>query len=388
MIATGTDVKPLEIVMFMRSVKSRNYFEQMKGRGVRVIDPTDFQAVTPDAPGKTHFVIVDCVGQCEQVLTDTKPLERKPSVAFEKLLQSVAFGSTDPDILSSLASRLARLERQLGPADRQALADAAHGQTLGAIAAGLLAALDPDRHIEAARAAAGLPADAQPTPEQVAQAAETLRQQAAAPLAGNLDLRRQLLDMRQRYEQTIDTVSKDTVLEAGYSADARERAGGLVASFEAFLREHKDEITALQVLYSRPYAQRLRLADVKALAAAIKAPFAPARRRPRRLARAALAGLRDAGAVEGPGRGRPSALDRHRLAGPVRAPPGRRACPVPRAGRRPVPRLARPPGGRGPHVHRRATRLAGTDPRPHRGEPGDRPGRLRHGALQPEGRAR
>jgi type I restriction enzyme R subunit len=245
----------------------------MKGRDVRVISPTDFKAVTPDAPGKTHFVVVDCVGQCEQALTDSKPLERKRNVAFEKLLQSVAFGSTDPDILSSLASRLTRLERQLGPADRKALADTAHGQALGAIAAGLLAALDPDRHIDAARAAAGLAPDAQPTPEQVEQAAATLRQQAAAPLAGNLDLRRQLLDMRQRYEQTIDTVSKDTVLEAGYSADARERAGGLVASFEAFLREHKDEISALQVLYSRPYAGRLRLADVKALAAAIKAPL-------------------------------------------------------------------------------------------------------------------
>ena len=41
MIATGTDVKPLECVFFMRSVKSRTYFEQMKGRGVRVIDDTD-----------------------------------------------------------------------------------------------------------------------------------------------------------------------------------------------------------------------------------------------------------------------------------------------------------------------------------------------------------
>ena len=261
MIATGTDIKPLEIVMFMRAVKSRNFFEQMKGRGVRIIDPTDFQAVTPDAARKTHFVIVDCVGQCEQVLTDSKPLERKQGVAFEKLIQSVAFGSTDPDILSSLASRLVRLERQIGPADRESLTEAAHGQTLGVIAAGLLAALDPDKHVEAARTAAGLLPDAQ------------LRQQAAAPLAGNLELRRRLIDMRQRYEQTIDTVSKDEVIEAGYSADARERAAGLVESFEAFLREHKDEITALQVLYSRPYAQRLRLADVKALAAAIRAPL-------------------------------------------------------------------------------------------------------------------
>jgi type I restriction enzyme R subunit len=272
MIATGTDIKPLEIVMFMRSVKSRNYYEQMKGRGVRVIDPNDLQGATPDARSKDHFVIVDCVGLCTQQMTDSRPLERRPGVAFEKLLQQVAFGSTDPDVLSSLASRLARLERQLGDDDRQAIAQAAHGKTLGAIAGDILAALDPDRHIEAARAASGLPPEVQPTPEQVAKASETLRQQAAATVAGNAELRRVILETKQRNEQTIDTVSKDTVLEAGFSEAARERAKSTVESFEAFLRDHKDEITALQVLYSRPYAQRLRFADIKALADAIKAP--------------------------------------------------------------------------------------------------------------------
>jgi type I restriction enzyme R subunit len=100
-----------------------------------------------------------------------------------------------------------------------------------------------------------------------------LRQQAAAPFAGNPQLRTMLIDMRQRYEQTIDTVSKDAVIEAGYSAAAREWAGNLVESFEAFLRWNKDEITALQVLYSRPYAQRFHLADIKALAAALRTPL-------------------------------------------------------------------------------------------------------------------
>src|SRR2546422_1049210 len=127
MIATGTDIKPLEVVMFMRAVKSRNFFEQMKGRGVRVINDTDFQAVTPDAKSKTHFVIVDCIGVCEQELTDSRPLERQPTVAFEKLLQAVAFGSTDPDILSSLAGRLVRLNRRFGKLEQQALEKAAGG---------------------------------------------------------------------------------------------------------------------------------------------------------------------------------------------------------------------------------------------------------------------
>ena len=96
MIATGTDIKPLEVVMFMRAVKSRNFFEQMKGRGVRVIDNADFQAVTPDATSKTHFVIVDCVGLCEEDLTDSQPLESQPTVSFEKLMQAVAYRKHRP----------------------------------------------------------------------------------------------------------------------------------------------------------------------------------------------------------------------------------------------------------------------------------------------------
>ena len=69
----------------------------MKGRGVRVISDTEFQAVTPDARAKTRFVIVDAIGMCEGDLTDSRPLERKPTVSFEKLLQAVALGNREPD---------------------------------------------------------------------------------------------------------------------------------------------------------------------------------------------------------------------------------------------------------------------------------------------------
>jgi len=109
MIATGTDIRPLEIVFFMRSVRSRTFFEQMKGRGTRVVTPDDLQAVTPDARAKTHFIIVDAVGLSEQEMTDTRPLDRQRTVSFQRLLDAVAFGNREPDVLSSLASRLARL---------------------------------------------------------------------------------------------------------------------------------------------------------------------------------------------------------------------------------------------------------------------------------------
>ncbi len=272
MIATGTDIKPLEIVMFMRSVKSRIYFEQMLGRGVRIIDPSDLESVTPDVKAKTHFVVVDCVGATEQELIDTQPLERQPTVPFDKLLQAVAFGSTDLDILSTLAARLARLDRQLGAPDRAALQETAKGLTLRDIASRLVEALDVDRQIEAARLSQGIDGDAEPSDQAVEAAAKKLLQEAVAPIATNPDLRRQLLEVRQRLDQTIDTLSQDKVLETAWSPEKLERDRSLVFSFEKFIQENKDEITALQVLYSRPYSRRPRRDEIKKLADAIELP--------------------------------------------------------------------------------------------------------------------
>ncbi len=82
MIATGTDVKPLECVFFMRDVRSATYFEQMKGRGARTIPDTDFQVVTPDATVKTRFVIVDAVGVTEHDYVDAaRWTGRRPSLS-------------------------------------------------------------------------------------------------------------------------------------------------------------------------------------------------------------------------------------------------------------------------------------------------------------------
>ena len=122
MIATGTDVKPLECVFFMRMVKSRNYFEQMKGRGVRVDQPDATCRPSPRTrTAKDRFVIVDAVGVTETDLVDTVPLERKPGVPLEKLLHQLALGMRDPELVSSVASRLARLDQRLTRDDREEL---------------------------------------------------------------------------------------------------------------------------------------------------------------------------------------------------------------------------------------------------------------------------
>jgi type I restriction enzyme R subunit len=260
MIATGTDIKPVEIVMFMRSVKGRNFFEQMKGRGVRICDPTDLQAVTPDATAKTHFVIGDCVGVCEQDKTDSAPMDAKKSVPFDKLLHAVALGNVQPEVLSSVAARLARLDRELTEPDRLRIAQVSGGASLKDLARGIVDALNPDTYADLS------PGDA-----------DQVMLKAVLPLCDPA-LRNLLIELKKKAEQIIDTVTQDKLIEADFSEAARDRAKGTVESFEAFIAEHKDEITALQILYQQPQrlralqAETLTFEALKALADTLQAP--------------------------------------------------------------------------------------------------------------------
>ncbi|MGI8546576.1 MAG: type I restriction-modification enzyme R subunit C-terminal domain-containing protein [Gemmatimonadaceae bacterium] len=272
-VATGTDIKPIEIVMFMRAVKSRVLFEQMKGRGVRIIDSDDLRAVSgADAVAKTHFVIVDCVGMTETELVDTQPLDRKRSVSLKALLEHVAMGGTDPDYLSSLASRLARLSQQCGPEEHARFVDVSGGPDLPDLCRAIVDGLDPDRQLAEARRDFAVPEGGEPTEQQLKRTAETLLKRATEPLATRPALRTLIQDLKREVEQVIDEVSEDELLEAGASEEAREKARALVADFERFVADNKDEIDALQFFYAQPYSRRLSFKDIKALAAAIKAP--------------------------------------------------------------------------------------------------------------------
>ena len=277
MIATGTDVRPLEMVVFRRTVRSRNFCEQLKGRGVRTIADSDLQAVTPDAAHKDRFVLVDAVGVTETKLIEATPLERKRGVSLEKVLHQVSLGQVSEDLVSTLASRIARIDHRIGPVDRDRLRAIA-GQSLADIERGLVDAIDPDRQLAAAQAATG---SAEPSELALDQARTALFDAAVEPLADNPELRDALVNVQRTFDQVIDEISMDHVTRAEFAVDARARALQTVESFRAFLDEHKDEITALQVLYSRPYAKRLTYRDVKELAEAIGRP--PHRWTPERL---------------------------------------------------------------------------------------------------------
>lgn len=264
MIATGTDIKPLECLLFLRDTRSRNYFEQMKGRGTRTLTPTELQAVSgADADAKTHFVIVDAVGVCESDKSDSRPLDREPGLALDKLVTQVALGARDEDKLTTLAGRLARLERAL-PADRLAeLQKLAGGRSLGEIAAALLRACDPDA---IAGKAAGHPeaSPAESTPAARDRARADLTLDACRPF-DDPDFRAALTRARRDEEQTLDTLSPDTLLYAGRDPAAKERAAALTGSFRDFIEQNREKLDALRILYARPYSLRLTEPMLKAL---------------------------------------------------------------------------------------------------------------------------
>jgi type I restriction enzyme R subunit len=255
MIATGTDIKPLECLLFLRDVRSRVYFEQMKGRGTRVLTPTDLQAVSgADAHAKTHFLIVDAVGVCESDKTDSRPLDRLPKVKFDKLLLGVALGKRDEDTVTTLAGRLARLDREVAPEEAQTI-KAVAGKSLSELAAVLLKAIDPDAIAEKATGKPGA-SPAEVAPEIFETARKAMLDEACAPFEKK-PVRDALLHAKQDAEQTIDTVTLDAVTMQGFDAKAKDAAKNLTKSFREYVEQHRAEIAALQILYSRPYKRRL-----------------------------------------------------------------------------------------------------------------------------------
>ena len=255
MIATGTDVKPLECLLFMRDVRSSHYFEQMKGRGTRTLGHDDLRKVTPSAlSGKTHYVIVDAVGVTKSLKTASQPLITKPTVPLKDLAMGVMMGARDEDTVSSLAGRLARLNQQLDSAEQERIKAQAGGIELTRIVGGLLAALDPDRIDEKAREIEPVSEGAKPSPSAYDKAREHLVGDAAAVFNGELI---ELIDsIRRDKEQTIDHDGLDTVLRAEWEGDAHENAKAMAQDFQHYLEAHRDEIEALTIFYGQPHRRR------------------------------------------------------------------------------------------------------------------------------------
>ena len=268
MIATGTDVKPIECLVFMRDVRSRNYFEQMKGRGTRTLGKDDLQKVSPSATeNKDHFVIVDAVGVTKSKKSETRTLERKPSVSLKELMMNVALGARDEDTLTTLASRMIRLSAQMTAAEQKAFTKTV-GSSAAQVAERLLNAFDEDVLTRKAQAEFGCET---PGPEQYAQVRKAEISEAVKPFH-DPNVRDFVENVRRSHEQIIDNVNIDSVVLAGFDAQQEENAQRVIQSFRAFIEANKDEILALRIIYSQMYRDRpMVISGLKALYEKLKA---------------------------------------------------------------------------------------------------------------------
>ncbi|MFE9244964.1 DEAD/DEAH box helicase family protein [Nocardiopsis sp. NPDC006938] len=259
MIATGTDVRPLECVFFMRDVKSWAYFEQMKGRGARTIDRTEFQAVTPDAVAKTRFVIVDAVGVTDSPRVDARPLMRskEKQVSLKRLMDKAATMALTEDETATLAGRLSRLACELSPEEQEQVEQAA-GRPLRDIVNGLVRAADIDEQEKA-------------TQRYGEDGPQRMIREACTPLAANPELRNLLVDIRRKHDIVYDEVSRDQVIEAtGISSE--ELVTRRVSSFREWMQANQEQIAPFELAFREGGEPREVYRNLKALAAAIARP--------------------------------------------------------------------------------------------------------------------
>jgi len=259
MIATGTDIRPLEILVFMRDVKSRTYYEQMKGRGTRTCSLEELKATgTPSAKfTKDHFVIIDAIGVENSQKTDSRPLEKKPGMSLKDVLQNVAMGNKQEDILTTLANRLIRLDKQINDIEKAKFAEQANGYTIHHVVKQLLNAHDPDTIDQIRLKIEKENPDVSPAEKNAAvNIQHTAIIEAATAVFNNPELREYIVDVRKKYDQIIDTINIDEVTNMGWVKDQEAAASLTISNFTSWIEAHKDEITALQLFYSQPYRRR------------------------------------------------------------------------------------------------------------------------------------
>lgn len=257
MIATGTDVKPIECLIFMRDVRSRNYFEQMKGRGTRTLSVDDLQKVTPSATeNKDHFVIVDAVGVTKSKKSDTRPLERKPSVSLKELMMNVALGAKDEDTLTSLANRIIRLNAQMTMSEKKTFTDTV-GEPADVLSEKLLNAFDVDIIEEKTKEIVGT---SEPSEDQKKEAQAELIKEAVEPFH-DPDKRDFIENVRRSHDQIIDNINLDYVVYVGFDSHREEKAEKMINSFREFIEENKSEIIALRIIYDQAYKDRPMVID-------------------------------------------------------------------------------------------------------------------------------
>ena len=238
LVATGTDVKPLEVVLFMKDVMSEVLYTQMKGRGCRVITDDKLREVTPNADTKECYYIVDAVGVTEHEKDipgpgpGPGPYIRR--LTLEQLLERLSHNELSDDNLFLLRDYCAIINRRYE--DNRFFGHHLEyfvknfGYSPKDLAADIQAAFDD----------AKLPPYNSPSDD------NTIRMALIDRLITSIPARKKLLEMRQGYILTTDE-DPDTLISAGFS---KETAKTYTENFEKYINDNKDSIEALRIIYN------------------------------------------------------------------------------------------------------------------------------------------
>ena len=231
LVATGTDVKPLEVVMFMRDVESLPLYIQMKGRGVRTIGDEQLRNVTPNAFSKDCFYLVDAVGVTEHEMTIPTATDESTTkiITLKELLERISHGYFPDEYLKRLAATLARIYNKADDSQRKEFARLSHDD-MKELSARIYDALEKGT----------LP------PFVSTEKPNLERKGLVSPLANHADARRYLLILAAGFVNTL-MPGEDTLISKGFSI---EEAKCTTEAFEEFCRENADEIEALRIIYN------------------------------------------------------------------------------------------------------------------------------------------
>mgnify|MGYP000448233243 FL=1 len=231
LVATGTDVKPLEVVMFMRDVESEPLYIQMKGRGVRTIGDEQLRNVTPNAFSKDCFYLVDAVGVTEHEKTTPVAADEPTTktITLKELLERISHGYIPDEYLKRLAATLARIYNKADNSQREEYARLAH-EDMKVLSARIYDALEK-----------GILPPFVDTNEPNLE-----RKGLVSPLANHADARKYLLILAAGFVNTL-MPGEDTLISKGFSV---EEAKSTTEAFETFCKEHADEIEALRIIYN------------------------------------------------------------------------------------------------------------------------------------------
>ncbi|MFK1738839.1 DEAD/DEAH box helicase family protein [Bacteroides fragilis] len=231
LVATGTDVKPLEVVIFMRDVVSLPLYTQMKGRGVRTIGDEQLRNVTPNAISKDCFYLVDAVGVTEHEHLIPQPYEgpEGETVTLKELLERITHGYLPDIYLRRLASTLSRLYNKANNVQRNEFIRLAQDDMK-----------DLSKRIYDALEVQALP------PFYTTDEPNNERKGLVAPIANHADARKYILILAAGFVNTL-MPGEDTLIFKGFSV---EEARSTTDAFEEFCKEHADDIEVLRILYN------------------------------------------------------------------------------------------------------------------------------------------